>query len=285
MLDNYKESQPLFYNLIRNSLKDEFLSHAYLIDENNNPDAFKMVLSFVKEIFYKNYDYDKCIISQRIDDNNYPELTIIEPDGAFIKKEQLLKLQNDFSKMSLEGSVRVYIIRSADRMKKEAENSMLKFLEEPGPNVIAILMTNNVNNLLDTIISRCQFVKLNNDGDSVFNQELYDMAMKCIMYIESDYEKLLVDSKKIWYDIVKEREENYQLLGYMIDIYKNILNIKLCIDSNLDYNKFAKIVENNSVLKLNEKIKILLNYYDNIRNNVHIPMFLDSMIIELVGVR
>lgn len=284
MLDDYKESQPLFYNLVRNSLKDEFLSHAYLIDENNNQDAFKMVLSFVKEIFYKSYDYDKKIISKRIDDNNYPELTIIEPDGAFIKKEQLLNLQSDFSMMSLEGNMRVYIIRNADRMKKEAENSMLKFLEEPNPNIVAILMTNNVNNLLDTIISRCQFVKLNNENDSVYKEELYDKAIEYIMYIESDYEKLLVDSKKIWYDIVKEREDNYQLLGYMIDIYKNILNVKLCVSSNMDNSKIEKIIENNSIQKLNSKIRILLEYYDNIRNNVHIPMFLDSMIIELVGV-
>lgn len=284
MLDDYKESQPLFYNLVRNSLKDEFLSHAYLIDENNNCDAFKMVLSFVKEIFYKSYDYDRKIISKRIDDNNYPELTIIEPDGAFIRKEQLLNLQNDFSKMSLEGNMRVYIIRNADRMKKEAENSILKFLEEPNPNIVAILMTNNVNNLLDTIISRCQFVKLNNHCDSVYNSELYDKAMEYIMYIESDYEKLLVDSKKLWYDIVKEREDNYQLFGYMIDIYKNILNLKLGISSNIDNSDLEKIIGNNSIEKLNKKIRILLEYYDNIRNNVHIPMFIDSMIIDMVGV-
>ena len=284
MLDDYKKSQPLFYNLVKNSLKDEFLSHAYLIDENNNQDAFKMVLSFVKEIFYKSYDYDKEIISKRIDDNNYPELTIIEPDGAFIKKEQLLNLQSDFSKMSLEGNMRVYIIRNADRMKKEAENSMLKFLEEPNPNIVAILMTNNVNNLLDTIISRCQFVKLNNENDNVLKEELYDKAIEYIMYIESDYEKLLVNSKKLWYDIVKEREDNYQLIGYMIDIYKNILNVKLGISSNMDNSKIDKIIENNSIERLNSKIKILLEYYDNIRNNVNIPMFLDSMIIDVVGV-
>lgn len=284
MLDDYKESQPLFYNLVKNSLKDEFLSHAYLIDENNNQDAFKMVLSFVKEIFYKSYDYDKEIISKRIDDNNYPELTIIEPDGAFIKKEQLLNLQSDFSKMSLEGNMRVYIIRNADRMKKEAENSILKFLEEPNPNIVAILMTNNVNNLLDTIISRCQFVKLNNENDNVYKEELYDKAIEYIMYIESDYEKLLVDSKKLWYDIVKEREDNYQLIGYMIDIYKDVLNVKLGIPSNMDNSKIEKITENNSIERLNSKIKILLEYYDNIRNNVNIPMFLDSMIIDVVGV-
>jgi DNA polymerase III gamma/tau subunit len=170
-------------------------------------------------------------------------------------------------------------------MKKEAENSMLKFLEEPNPNIVAILMTNNVNNLLDTIISRCQFVKLNNENDNVYKEELYDKAIEYIMYIESDYEKLLVDSKKLWYDIVKEREDNYQLLGYMIDIYKNILNVKLGISSNIDNNKVKDIIVNNSIDKLNSKIKILLEYYDNIRNNVHIPMFLDSMIIELVGVR
>ena len=52
----------------------------------------------------------------------------------------------------------------------------------------------------------------------------------------------------------------------------------------MDNSEVEKIIGNNSIEKLNKKIKILLEYYDNIRNNVHIPMFIDSMIIDMVGV-
>ena len=90
------------YNLIVNEIKSGHISHAYLIDENGNVDAFNMVLSFIKEILCLNLcDSDKKNICRRIDDNNYPELKIIEPDGMLIKKQQILDLQKEFSTKAL----------------------------------------------------------------------------------------------------------------------------------------------------------------------------------------
>ena len=66
-------------------------------------------------------------------------------------------IQEQFSKTSLEGTegTRVYIIQNAETASISAQNSMLKFLEEPGSGVTAILTTDNINRLLPTIISRC----------------------------------------------------------------------------------------------------------------------------------
>ena len=58
-------------------------------------------------------------------------------------------------------------------MRLEASNSMLKFLEEPEDGIIAILMTNNINNVLSTIISRCKVIKLN----FVLNDECLDYEL------------------------------------------------------------------------------------------------------------
>ena len=63
-----------------------------------------------------------------------------------------------------------------------SSNSLLKFLEEPEEGIIAILITNNINQMLDTIISRCQILKLKNKkvdyesilehiGNFIFNKE------------------------------------------------------------------------------------------------------------------
>ena len=109
-------------------------------------------------------DGSKEILCRKIDDDNYPEIKIVTPDGLLIKKQQILDLQLDFSRRAIEGSKRIYIIRDADKMRSETANSMLKFLEEPDNDVVAILMTNNFNNLLTTIISRCQVIRLTNDS-------------------------------------------------------------------------------------------------------------------------
>ena len=167
MLSDYRNEQELAYNLLVRDIENNCVTHAYLIDENNYVDSYKMVLSFVKAILCENKYIDNskcldCLLCKRIDDGNYPELKIIEPDGMYIKKQQIIDLQQEFSRSAVEGKKRVYIIRESEKMRIEAANSMLKFLEEPDDDIVAILMTNNINNVLSTIISRCKVVKLNN---------------------------------------------------------------------------------------------------------------------------
>ena len=86
MLDYYKDKQPTAYNIMINEINHHLLSHAYLIDENNNLEAFSIVKSFVKEILcsYLDDNEKKRQLIKRIGDDNYQELKIIEPDGMFL---------------------------------------------------------------------------------------------------------------------------------------------------------------------------------------------------------
>ena len=203
MLDDIKYKQPLFYNVLSSSLKNNMLSHAYLIDINNNENAFCYVLSFVKAIICNNHytngnKCDGCDICNRIMDNNYPEFKIIKPDGLWIKKDDICDLQRDFSKKAIEGVKRVYVVLDCEKMRKETANSMLKFLEEPEDNVIAILVTNNMANVLDTIISRCQLIKLEHenvliDSLSVVEQTVWNFVFN----LENSFSDSLVNTKNL----------------------------------------------------------------------------------------
>ena len=55
-----------------------------------------------------------------------------------------------------EGRTRVFIILSADRMSAEASNALLKVLEEPPPDVVIVLVSDNADAILPTVRSRCQ---------------------------------------------------------------------------------------------------------------------------------
>ena len=91
MLDDYKEGQPVAYNLLKNEIKNNHISHAYLFDENNYTKSFDMVKAFVKEIITNTLENEeKNNICRRIDDDMYPEIKIIMPDGMLIKKQQIL---------------------------------------------------------------------------------------------------------------------------------------------------------------------------------------------------
>ena len=153
MLSDYRDKQLLAYNLFVKDIENNCVTHAYLIDENNYSDSFKMVLSFVKSILCNNkndsgINCNECSLCKRIDDGNYPEVKIIRADGMYIKKQQIIELQQEFSRSAVEGKKRIYIIRDCEKMRPEAANSMLKFLEEPEDGIVAILMTNNINNVL-----------------------------------------------------------------------------------------------------------------------------------------
>ena len=291
MLNDYKDKQSLAYNLFVNDIDNNCVTHAYLIDENNYSDAYGMVLSFVKAILCDNNNCSDCTLCKRIDDGNYPELKIIEPDGMYIKKHQIIDLQQVFSRSSVEGSKRIYIIKDCEKMRPEAANSMLKFLEEPEEGIIAILMTNNINNVLSTIISRCKVVKLNNllDVADNSNEELDDLAIKFVSNLEERGIDLIIDVKELWFSVIgaKDRDKMVLVFDKMIDIYYDMMKVKNG-NNNIKCIKWIDEIKDmsvkNSLDDILNKINILVEYKDSIKFNVNSNLLMDSLIISIGGV-
>jgi len=296
MLNDYKDKQSLAYNLFVNDIDNNCVTHAYLIDENNYSDAYGMVLSFVKAILCDNKYIDNnncsdCTLCKRIDDGNYPELKIIEPDGMYIKKQQIIDLQQVFSRSSVEGSKRIYIIKDCEKMRPEAANSMLKFLEEPEEGIIAILMTNNINNVLSTIISRCKIVKLNSLTEVVdnSNEELDDLAVKFVSNLEDRGIDLIIDVKELWFSVIgaKDRDKMVLVFDKMIDIYYDMMKVKNGNNNIKCINWIDEIKDmsvKNSLDDILNKINILIEYKDSIKFNVNSNLLMDSLIISIGGV-
>ena len=295
MLNDYMDKQLLAYNLLVKDIENNCVTHAYLIDENNYSESFDFVLSFVKAILCENKYFDNskcnnCSLCKRIDDGNYPELKIISADGMYIKKQQIIDLQQEFSRSSVEGNKRVYIIRDCEKMRAEAANSMLKFLEEPEDNIVAILMTNNINNVLSTIISRCKVVKLANSMKDVneIDETLENLAIDFVNMLELKGIDTILSVKDVWFSVVaaKERDKMIVVFDRMIDIYYDImkvltgsLNIK-CSKWNDKIVELSKLNNLDSVLK---KIDILIDAKESIKFNVNSNLLMDSVIVSIGG--
>jgi DNA polymerase-3 subunit delta' len=89
---------------------------------------------------------------------NFADFLTIRPDGQNIKIDQIRELNRTLNFAPVSGRYRVCIIYQADRMTDEAANSFLKTLEEPPPGNILILSATEPQDLLPTIVSRCQKV-------------------------------------------------------------------------------------------------------------------------------
>ncbi|MPM94323.1 hypothetical protein SDC9_141469 [bioreactor metagenome] len=94
--------------------------------------------------------------SENID--NSPDYINIYPDGNSIKIAQIRKLQTDII-IKPHKDYKLYILNDAEKMTIEAQNALLKTLEEPPEYAIMILITSNKDALLDTIKSRCEILK------------------------------------------------------------------------------------------------------------------------------
>ena len=314
MLDDYKDVEPVIYKQLKNALNGN-LSHAYLFDLNSNVYAENMILAFVKNILcgeHSKEEYEKCIKCKRIDDGNYQELKKIYPDGQFIKKEQLDKLQEEFSTKALESDKKVYIIYETEKLNSSAANSLLKFLEEPSVEIVGILLTNNSNAVINTIKSRCQILKFSNNkiddfikynnivdkitmykiGFSIFLKAEIDEYIENFVtsvidfwkLFESNGKKMIIYEKEYFLDIFKEKDEITNFIRCSILFYRDLVNVKL--SRNIlyfdDYEEILeKISNNNSLEALLNKLNILLEKENLIRKNVNINMFIDRIIIDM----
>lgn len=287
MLDLYKEKQSLFYDEVKKSLENNKLSHAYLIETNNYEEKDDLILNFIKEIFSNIYikngqAHDITNINTLIDNNTFSDFIIIEPDGAWIKKDQILELQEKFKTTSYMNGPRIYWIKQADKLNKQASNSLLKFLEEPDGNIIAILEVCNRSQILETLLSRCRVYSLNNKKQqkNIENIELLIDIIKTFEQKKNEsiaYLPIVLDKdyhdKNFWMEIFTN----------MIEIYENAVRKKINVayynyDDILDF-----ILENNDMDIIIKKINVLIETVKKLEYNLNITMMLDQFIINFSG--
>ncbi|MCF1683978.1 DNA polymerase III subunit delta' [Tetragenococcus halophilus] len=156
------QSQPLVYSQMKKNVEHERLAHAYIFEGDNGSGKHDMALWLAKRLLClnvnENQPCEQCVNCMRINEGEHPNVQLIEPEGQTIKVNQIRQLQEELSKSSFEKGTQISIVREADKMNPSAANSLLKLLEEPVGDSIAILETNVLGQVLPTIQSRCQIV-------------------------------------------------------------------------------------------------------------------------------
>ncbi len=305
MLDDYQKDQPIIYKILKKQIKTETNSHAYIFETNGYYDSQKFIQAFIKTLLCPNkyLNKDKCMDCHQcevIDSGNFPEIKIINPDGLWIKKDQLQELQNEFNEKAIIGTKRVYIINGAEKLNKAAANSILKFLEEPEGNIIAILLTENTYGVLETIRSRCQILRLKesiiqknksqtDNIKKILNIEIEEDIIENIIEFVNYYEKHHLDTLlymgKIWNEYIKTKDQMIYAFDIMIMYYKDILNYKITKKLEIfeEKNEITNIINNNTINELCNKINILSKQKQNIKYNANTNLLMDKLIIELEG--
>lgn len=203
-------------------IENDKVSHAYIFEGPACVDKKAFAESFVKGVLCPVNSGDncgKCGICRKIDHGNHEDMVYISADGSSIKDAAIVKMQ-DILKTKPFGDRHIVIIENSDTMTLRAQNRLLKTLEEPPGRSVIILLSENMENLVQTIQSRCVKYRIN-----YFGSESYDYMMgkaKKIAEMSLDREPFYKIKKEIE-DVLGSSEDVAGLLDGMQVFFRNML--------------------------------------------------------------
>ena len=175
MFDNIIGNDKIKQELI-NSVHSNKYSHSYLFVGTSGIGKKLIAREFAKMILCESDEKycNKCKSCLEFDSGNNPDFQEIVPDGSNVKIDQIRQMQAKVFESPIISEKKVYIVDDADLMTKEAQNCLLKTLEEPPDFATIILIGSNKSNFLSTIISRCITIKFEDIGQKDIKKFLLD---------------------------------------------------------------------------------------------------------------
>ena len=290
-------------NKIKQDLQDiidnNTISHSYMFVGIDGIGKKLIAKEFARKILCLNKQNQNCATCDsciKFNSSNNPDFLEIFPDGNSIKIAQMREMQEKVYQKPIVSDKKVFIIDQVEKMTEEAQNSLLKTLEEPPEYMVIILITSNENKLLNTVKSRC--IRINFTGLSkqditkyagahqinISSQNLLEMCGGSIGKLEKinenidDYNSLELATNKLidgkLKNVVEEMNcfnilyESKEIIQDLLD-YMTVL-IYLHISKEKDYRqKFL------NTIKLIEETKQRLN------SNTNYDMSIDNLLFKI----
>lgn len=232
-----KEKETIAYLSLRNDLINNHLAHSYLFYGDASPlkkdAAFLLAQSIIED--KNDFACEVCNNCLRIKNNEYYDVYYLDGHISSIKKDQIEELMKELNKTPLEkANKKIYIIDNINNSSPKVLNMILKFMEEPNnDNIYGIFISDNIDNLLPTIVSRCQKIPFKTrDFSYLINEYLNDGLSFVDAYLLSNikHEHLLIDndSFSIAKEFVYKTIDNFDNLKYIEILFSRefISNIK-----------------------------------------------------------
>ena len=225
--EQLKDCQPQQFDRFVRILEQNQLNHAYLFSGYFR--SLEMALFLAKSLFCTDKQgvlpCESCRSCKLIDQEEYPDVTIVRPINQIIKTERIRELVGQFSQSGIESQRQVFIIEQADKMHLNAANSLLKVIEEPQSEVYIFFLTNDEDKILPTIRSRTQIFQFKKqEANLIFQLEKLGLVKKkarlLAQFSQSQIEAerllnqatfwtLVEESERLFSDILSRKRESY----------------------------------------------------------------------------
>lgn len=237
---------------IKNAVTEDKVSHAYII--NGEKGAGKKLLAqlFAVTLLCEKggpepcNECHSCVQAETGNHADIIKVTHEKPNSISVDdiREQV---NNTIMIKPYQGPYKIYIIPQADMMTPQAQNALLKTIEEPPQYAVIMLLTENAETLLPTINSRCVMLKLRNIRDTLIKKYLMETmevpdykADMCTAFAQGNMGRAILLANSDHFNEI--REEAVQLLKYIkemevseiVEAVKRITAYKLEISDYLD---------------------------------------------------
>jgi len=237
---------------IQNAVSQNKISHAYILNGQRGSGKKMLARLFAMALQCESGQSEPCMECRscmQAKGNNQPDIiTIKHEKPASISVDDIREqLNGDIMIKPYSSPYKIYIIPEADLMTVQAQNALLKTLEEPPEYAVIFLLTENADSLLSTIRSRCVMLKLRNIKDKLVKKYLMEelqipdyQADVCAAFAQGNIGRAIMLAKSEHFNEIKD--EAIQLLKYLdemelseiVGAIKQINKYKLEVTDYLD---------------------------------------------------
>lgn len=214
---------------IQTAVKEEKVSHAYILNGERGSGKKLLANLFAMTLECQDKDtvepcYD-CQACRQIMSGNNPDVIRVshEKPNSISVDDIREQVNNDIMVKPYSNPYKIYIIPNADMMTVQAQNALLKTIEEPPEYAIIFLLTENAESLLPTIRSRCVMLKLRNIKDKLIKKYLMEQmeipdyqASICAAFAQGNVGRAIMLASSEHFNELKE--ETVHLLKYIYEM-------------------------------------------------------------------
>lgn len=317
--------QPQVVKMLKNSYIKNRLAHALLFSGEKGTGKKEAAILFAQMILCQDSNNGEpcgeCNCCVRVLHKTHQNIMFIEPDGQTLKKEQVKYIQSELSVKSSEKGAKIIIINEIEKMSISAVNSLLKFLEEPPSNTYIILITENISNVISTVLSRVQVLNFTVNDVDIAKNKLTEAGVttelaNIIINLTKDYNQgieiyqnesivtLVAFCKELFSEIsdnnnallyaqlkkpalLDEKEYQKTFLDIFLMLYNDILNIKTNNTRNIVFvnikNDLTTYCQRKTVQQIIDNIDKIIKSRKQLMFNVNFKVMMASLLLSLEG--
>lgn len=297
--------------VISRDIKEDMISHAYMLISSDSEYVKLLAKQMAKQILcVDKTPCESCNQCIKVEKNEHADVVILPNGKKNLVVEDVENIVSESYVLPLEGDKKIYILNDFDLTTVQAQNKLLKTLEEPPKSVVFIITTTNENNVLATIRSRCKkvfvplikenvlleylskdypnneglgrIVKISDGNLTIAKRFLDNDKMLKIKDICCDIVNMFDKSDKVLYYssiIMEYSDELEDFLNVLLDTFKEVM-VAVVNKDNSTY-----LINKYSPASIMEISKVIQNAVMKLKANCNTNGILDYLLLGILEVR